>query len=130
MAFVLSLFAVAPIFAMAPTNAALAAKLGGEWFGEGTVTQNEGGTEKVRCRVNYKQESEKVYGVTAVCASTSKKMNQTGELLEVRPGVYSGEFNLTQFDISGRVRVVVEGDEQTVTFKSAKGEGEVVLTRR
>ena len=121
---------LAPLVVLAPTTAASAAALAGEWSGEGTVTQTEGPTEKVRCRVSYKQESAKVYGVEAHCASTSKMMKQTGELLEVRPGVFTGKFNLTQYDISGRVRVVIEGESQTVTFESPKGEGEVTLTRR
>lgn len=126
----LGFFLLVPFAAAVPGNAASATAIAGDWSGEGTVTQVEGPTEKVRCRVSYKQESEKVYGVEALCASTSKKMNQTGQLLEVRPGVYTGEFNLSQYDVSGRVRVVVEGETQTVTFKSPKGEGEVILTRR
>ena len=121
---------IAPLVTLAPTTAASAAVLAGEWRGEGTVTQTEGPTEKVRCRVSYKQESAKVYGVEAQCASTSKKMKQTGELLEVRPGVFTGSFNLPQYDVSGRVRVVVDGETQTVTFKSPRGEGQVTLTRR
>ncbi len=121
---------VAPLMMIAPNNAASAAVLAGEWSGEGTVTQTEGPTEKVRCRVSYKQEAAKVYDVQAQCASTSKKMKQTGELLEVRPGVFTGSFNLPQYDVSGRVRVVIEGETQTVTFKSPRGEGQVTLTRR
>ncbi len=121
---------VAPLMMLASNTAASAAVLAGEWSGEGTVTQTEGPTEKVRCRVSYKQEAAKVYGVEAQCASTSKKMKQTGELLEVRPGVFTGSFNLPQYDVSGRVRVVIEGESQTVTFKSPRGEGEVTLTRR
>ena len=121
---------LAPVVMLAPAPASAATALAGEWSGEGTVTQTEGPTEKVRCRVSYKQESAKVYGVTAECASTSKMMKQIGELLEVRPGVYTGEFILTQYDVSGRVRVVVDGETQTVTFKSPRGEGEVILNRR
>ena len=121
---------LALMVAVVPSTAASAAALAGEWSGEGTVTQTEGPTEKVRCRVSYKQESAKVFGVVAQCASTSKMMKQIGELLEVRPGVYTGEFLLTQYDVSGRVRVVVEGETQTVTFKSPRGEGEVILNRR
>jgi hypothetical protein len=121
---------LAPLVMLAPAPASAATALAGEWSGEGTVTQTEGATEKVRCRVSYKQESAKVYGVTAQCASTSQMTKQIGELLEVRPGVYTGEFNLTQYDVSGRVRVVVDGETQTVTFKSPRGEGEVILNRR
>lgn len=121
-----------PLAAAVPGNAASATALAGSWSGEGTVTDVQGPTEKVRCRVSYKQESDKVYGVEALCASTSKKMSQTGQLLEVRPGVYTGEFNLTQYDVTGRVRVVIDGDgeTQTVTFTSSKGDGEFTLTRR
>lgn len=124
-----ALLAPATMFVPAP---AAAASLGGDWSGEGTVTKTDGPTEKVRCRVRYKQESAKVYGVEANCASTSKKMTQKGEVLEVRPGVYKGEFNLTQYDLSGDVRVEMndDGEEQKVTFKSAKGGGEVFLKRR
>lgn len=104
--------------------------LAGEWYGEGTVTQTKGATEKVRCRVKYKKESAKVYGVTAKCASTTNVMNQTGELLEVKPGVYVGEFNIQKFDVSGRVRVVIEEDTQVVTFKSSRGGGELLLTKQ
>jgi hypothetical protein len=121
---------LAHLVMLAPAPASAATALAGEWSGEGTVTQTEGATEKVRCRVSYKQESAKVYGVTAQCASTSQMTKQIGELLEVRPGVYTGEFNLTQYDVSGRVRVVVDGETQTVTFKSPRGEGEVILNRR
>ena len=121
---------IAALLTLAPAPAASAAALAGDWSGEGTVTQTEGPTEKVRCRVSYKQEAAKIFGVVAQCASTSKKMKQTGELLEVRPGVYTGEFNLPQYDVSGRVRVVLNGETQTVTFKSPRGEGEVILTRR
>lgn len=121
---------LAPLVMLAPAPASAATALAGEWSGEGTVTQTEGPTEKVRCRVSYKQESAKVYGVTAQCASTSQMTKQIGELLEVRPGVYTGEFNLTQYDVTGRVRVVVDGETQTVTFKSPRGEGEVILSRR
>ncbi len=123
---------LAPFAAIVPGNAASATALAGDWSGEGTVTDVQGPTENVRCRVSYRQESAKVYGVEALCASTSKKMSQTGQLLEVRPGVYTGEFNLTQYDVTGRVRVVIDGDgeTQTVTFTSSRGDGEFTLTRR
>lgn len=121
---------LASIAAIGPVAAREITPLAGEWYGEGTVTQNKGATEEVRCLINYKKESAKVYGVTAKCASTTKQMNQTGELLEVTPGVFVGEFNIQKFDISGRVRVVIEEDTQTVTFKSSRGEGEMTLTKR
>ncbi|WP_069436929.1 hypothetical protein [Methyloceanibacter methanicus] len=129
----LGLALLAPLVTFAPTTAMSATALAGEWSGEGTVTKTEGPTEKVRCRVSYRQESAKIFGVVAQCASTSNKMKQTGELLEVRPGVYTGEFKLMEYDVSGRVRVVIDGEDsetQTVTFKSRKGEGEVILKRR
>ena len=126
----LGLAVVAPLSAFGPAKALSATALAGDWSGEGSVKQYEGPTEKVRCRVSYKQESAKVYGAVAKCASTSKQMNQTAELLEVKPGVYVGEFDIAKFDVSGRVRVVIEGETQIVSFKSPRGEGQVTLTKR
>lgn len=119
-----------PLTSIESAEAVSAEELTGNWSGEGTVTQKEGPTEKVRCRISYRRESDKVFGVDARCASTSKKVSQTGELLQVNDVTFVGDFSSKQYDISGRVRVVLDGTTQTVTFKSPRGEGQVTLTKR
>jgi hypothetical protein len=103
--------------------------LEGNWSGSGTVQQTEGAPEKVSCRINYKRETDKVFRVAAKCATTAHQINQSGQLLMVGPGVYVGEFQIPSYDIAGRIRVVVEGSAQTMTFKSSRAQGSLTLTK-
>ena len=103
--------------------------LEGNWSGSGTVQQTEGAPEKVSCRINYMRETDKVFRVAAKCATTSHQINQSGQLLMVNPGVYVGEFHIPSYDIAGRIRVVVEGSAQTMTFKSSRGHGSLTLKK-
>jgi len=109
---------------------ASAAALSGTWSGSGYVTPAEGKRERVRCRITYSAQSSRVYSVYAVCASPSAKVVQTGEVLQVNPSRYIGDFYNSQFDVSGRVRVKISGRSQTVTFFGAAGRGSLSLTKR
>ena len=106
-----------------------AASLEGTWSGSGMVNPKKGQREKVRCRITYRRESAKVFGVIARCATSSVKMRQTGKLLEVSPSRYVGEFYNPAYDVSGRVRVTVKGSAQTLTFQSPRGSGSVSLRK-
>ncbi len=121
--------AVCAAFAAGPGHAA-SDPLAGTWSGGGYVQPKDGAREKVSCRVTYSRRSDKVYGVSATCASTSVKIQQTGELLHVSGNRYVGDFHNPQYDVSGRVRVVVNGGSQSVTFSSAHGGGAMTLRRR
>jgi hypothetical protein len=107
-----------------------AASLEGVWSGSGVVNPKDGPREKVRCRISYRRESEKVFGLTATCATRSNKFQQTGKLLMVSATSYVGDFHNPAHDVSGRVRVIVRGSRQTVTFQSARGSGRVTLRKR
>jgi hypothetical protein len=48
----------------------------------------------------------------------------------VSPNRYVGDFYNSEYDISGRVRVVISGSSQTVTFSSAKGSGSLSLKKQ
>lgn len=115
--------------AMTGTPAA-AASIGGTWSGSGYVQPSNGQRETVRCRVTYSKQSDKVFGVSAVCASPSAKIRQTGEVLMVNPNRFVGDFYNSSYDISGRVNVSINGNRQTVSFKSASGHGSMTLSKR
>lgn len=110
--------------------AAIAAGLEGNWSGGGFVEPKSGARERVQCRVHYARQSSKVFSVAATCATASVKIVQTGEVLEVSGGRYVGDFYNPQFDVSGRIRVVVSGTRQTVTFGGAQGHGSLSLSRK
>lgn len=113
-----------------PAIPVAAAEINGSWSGSGYIHPRSGNRERVRCVVRYSQQSSRVFGVSANCASSSGSIRQTGEVLKVRSNTYVGDFHNRQFDIRGRVRVQVSGGRQTVTFSSSDGSGRLSLRRR
>ena len=69
-------------------------------------------------------------GVTPGHPARFRKIQQSGSLLKVGPTSNVGEFYNPGYDISGRVRVVVKGATQTVTFQSGRGKGSVSLRKQ
>lgn len=112
------------------TRSAHAVSLEGSWSGGGYVAPKSGKRERIRCRVSFSRQSAKVFGVSATCASPSTTIRQTGQILMVNPSRYVGDFYNSQYDISGRVRVTVQGSRLNVTFSSANGGGAMSLSRR
>ena len=121
---------LAALLVVSFSGAANAASLAGTWSGSGYINPKSGKREKVRCRITYRRESKKVYGVVATCASASGKIRQTGEVLKVTAKRYVGDFYNSQFDVSGRIRVIISGSTQTVTFSGKAGGGKVALKKR
>lgn len=126
----ISLLLLVPLALIVSIDKAGAASLEGTWSGSGVANPKDGKREKVRCRITYRRQTEKVYSVAAACATTSVKFRQTGKLLKVSPTRYIGDFYNPEYDVSGRVRVIVRGSAQTVTFNSARGNGRVTLSKR
>lgn len=104
--------------------------LAGTWSGNGYVMPKDGARESVRCRVRFNKQSSTVYSVAAQCEGSATSVNQTGEVIEVSGGRYAGDFYNSQYDISGRVRVQMNGNHQTVTFSGSRGQGSLSLTRQ
>ncbi len=105
--------------------------LNGSWSGFGKAKlASSGKTEKFRCKVTYNQETDKVFGVKAICANPSLKIVQTGKVLRVRENTYRGELYNQAYDLTGNVRIVVKGSEQQVTVTAAQGNGSMTLKKR
>lgn len=112
------------------TAIAAPAKLAGNWSGGGHIKFGENPRERVRCKVRFSKQSDKVYSVSAICASKSGKINQTGTVLKVNNSRYVGDFYNSQFDVAGRIRVTVNGNRQTVNMSSGSGSGKLTLKKR
>lgn len=113
--------------------AAGSSMLAGTWSGEGVVQTITGGPEPVSCKVLYWQTSETVHAVAASCTSASFAFEQSGELTTVREGRYVGEFENAQYQIHGKLRVLIDGDDptgQAVTFTSDQASGEFALKKQ
>ena len=106
--------------------------LEGSWAGEGVVQPTSGEPETVSCKVYYWQTSATVHEVAANCTSDSFEFQQKGELTTVREGRYIGEFDNEQYQIHGKLRVLISTDDpngQAVTFTSDQASGEFELKR-
>jgi hypothetical protein len=126
-----NLFSLCAILVLATISPLQAEPLSleGTWNGSGTMQAMDNPPQKLTCRINYKRETEKVFKLAAKCVTISTAINQTGQLLKVNPGVYVGEFHVASYDISGRVRIVIDGDVQTMSFKSSRANGTVTLAK-
>ena len=124
------LSATAVLLAMGGGTAALADPLQGSWSGSGYVKPTDGKRESVRCRVQYSPQGSKVVAVSATCASASATIRQSGQLSMVSPNKYVGDFHNSDYDISGRIRVSINGGSQTVSFTSSKASGSMSLSKR
>jgi hypothetical protein len=112
-----------------PISAANAAELEGSWSGGGTVRFASGGEEQARCRAHYSRRSNAVYVLRATCATASGKAAQSATLQRVGDNRYSGTFYNSEFDITGRIYVILRGSSQSVRLTSSSGSASFRLSR-
>ena len=97
-AFFLTAFAASTSYAQASTFAGMA----GTWSGPGTVTLDDGSSERIRCRATYK-----VYGasmdMSLTCASDSYKFNLLAAVVAAG-GEVSGTWSETGRNVGGDIR--------------------------
>jgi hypothetical protein len=120
-------------FGLALPAAAGSSLLEGTWAGEGVVHTVAGEPETVTCKVYYWQTSATVHEVAANCTSASFEFQQKGELTTVREGRYIGEFENEQYQIHGKLRVLISTEDpngQAVTFTSDQASGTFELKKQ
>jgi hypothetical protein len=103
--------------------------LDGSWSGRGSVTFASGEREAVQCRAQYSRSSRTDYFVTATCATTSGRATQTATLRQVGANNYRGNFNNSEYGVSGTISVAVSGNRQTVRLNSQSVTGRLELRR-
>lgn len=108
---------------------AQAAGLEGSWSGGGTVRFASGAEEQARCRAHYSRRSNAVYVLRATCATASGRAAQSATLQKVGDNRYSGTFYNSEFDISGRIYVILRGSSQSVRLTSSSGSASFRLSR-
>ncbi len=106
-----------------------AGTLSGSWRGGGTLVTLIGDREVVRCRVKIKQKSRKRLSMTAKCAATSGKANQTLTLTAVSANKFSGSFQNAEHNTSGNVTLTVRGNRIRMYMSGNDGTASVSLRR-
>ena len=89
-----------------------------------------GDREKVRCKMKFSKEADRIFSFFATCAATSGNISQSGEVLRTAKNRYSGNFFNSQSSVSGKIRVVVNGKSQSISVSSVKGTGHIRLRKQ
>ena len=104
--------------------------LEGSWSGGGEVAfAATGSRERARCRAHYTRRSKDSYSMNATCATASGKAAQTATVHRVGENRYRGNFHNPDYDISGTIFVVVNGNSQSVRLTSSSGSALFRLSR-
>jgi hypothetical protein len=104
--------------------------LEGSWSGGGEVDfAGTGARERARCRAHYTRRSKDSYALNATCATASGKAAQTATVHRVGENRYRGSFHNAEYDISGTIFVVVNGNSQSVRLTSTSGSALIRLSR-
>jgi len=104
--------------------------LEGAWSGGGEVAfAVTGARERARCRAHYNRRSKDSYAMQATCATASGKAAQTATVHRIGENRYRGTFHNAEYDITGTIFVVVNGNSQSVRLTSTSGSALFRLTR-
>jgi hypothetical protein len=113
------IFAFAALFAVNLCGSAAYAQSGpfagmaGNWSGGGTITLDDGSTERIRCRASYAVGAGGAgLNLTLVCASDSYKFDLRGNVIADR-GVLSGSWG----EVSRGINGTLEGRGGNGTFQ-------------
>ncbi len=104
------------------------ASLAGTWSGSGIVVYPTGSRERARCQANYSSGSSTV-SVNATCATPSGSVSQYARLRKTGANSYAGTFFNSQYNLSGSMHVVVNGNTQSVSIASGSGSASLMLKR-
>lgn len=103
--------------------------LAGSWSGGGSVTFSTGSKEKARCRAVYAKAGVTSYTLNATCATASGKVAQTASIRRSGPTSFAGSFYNPDYDLTGSIKVSVQGNSQSITLTSSKATASLRLSR-
>jgi hypothetical protein len=97
------------------------AMLVGTWAGNGNINFSSGTKEKARCRAHFAKTGARSYEMSASCATSSAKVDQTAQLTKVGANSYVGSFFNEQYNTGGRIRITVSGRTGDVSLAGEAG---------
>jgi hypothetical protein len=119
--------AISPCSSQAQSGGPFAG-LAGRWAGGGTVSLDDGSTERIRCRASYAVEGPSM-NLTLVCASDAYRFNLEGSVVD-QGGAISGNWSESSRNVSGTLQGR-GGNGSFQVLASAPGfNAEITLTTR
>lgn len=107
---------------------AAAQSIVGSWSGSGTIIFPSGETERARCRATFRNAGGGV-SMHGVCATASARVSQSASLSRLTSTSYSGEFFNTEFNISGSIRIRMQGNKLNASLNGGGATAQFVLGR-
>jgi hypothetical protein len=106
------------------------AGMAGHWSGSGTVTLDDGSTERIRCRASYAVgEGGNGLNQSLTCASDSYKFELKSNVIAER-GVLSGTWSESSRNVSGNIEGRVSGNNFQVVASAPGFTANLSLTTR
>jgi hypothetical protein len=105
------------------------AGMAGHWAGGGTVTLDDGSTERLRCRANYGVAGPEL-SLTLTCASDAYKFNLEGRVVAEAGGAVSGNWSESSRNISGTLQGHGGNGSFQVVASAAGFNASIALTTR
>lgn len=109
--------------------AAEPASLEGSWSGGGKVQFPSGDTESARCRASFKKRGGNGFAMSAVCATASARVEQTAMLERTGPNRFSGDFQNSEYGITGSINVTVKGNSLSASLNGGGASASFSLSR-
>ena len=93
----------------------------GTWAGNGNINFSSGKKERARCRAHFAKTGATSYEMSASCATSSAKVDQTAQLTKVGADSYVGSFYNQEYNTGGRIRITVSGRTGSVNLSGEAG---------
>jgi hypothetical protein len=120
---------LAAALASIPVTQAEDRALEGSWSGGGEIVFPSGATERARCRASFQRKGGESFGMSAVCATSSARVQQHAEVTRVSSNRYRGEFFNQEYGLSGNIRIVVNGNSLVASLSGGGGAAQFSLRR-
>ena len=112
-----------------PALAQASGGIAGSWSGSGRVVLSTGNAERARCRVSFRRQTARTYGMSATCATPSTRVSQVAQVQLVSASSYEGRFYNREYDVTGTVRLVVNGRRMSAYLRGGGAAASLSLSR-
>ena len=108
---------------------AAAQSIVGSWNGGGMIVFPSGETERARCRATFRNTGSGGVSMQDVCATASVRVSQSASLSRLTSTTYSGEFHNTEYNLSGSIRIRLQGNKLNASLSGGGATAQFVLGR-
>ena len=108
---------------------AVAQSIVGSWSGGGMIVFPSGETGARPLPCNVPQCRRRRISMQGVCATASVRVSQSASLSRLTSTTYSGEFFNTEYNISGSIRIRLQGNKLNASLNGGGASAQFVLGR-